>query len=56
MSPEAAPSIVADCPTIPVQTSQQVRRHVMGSTFTRYETSAFGNLDFPPTGGPGAVP
>jgi hypothetical protein len=87
MSSEAAPSIVADCPTIPVETSQQVRRQpavtrspagvtvlaqpsgasgeasldglknsVTGSTFTRYKTSAFGNLDFPPTDDPGTVP
>jgi hypothetical protein len=78
---------VADCPTILMETSQQVRRQLavtqslaevtvpaqpgdasreafldglnntaMGSAFTHYKTSAFGNLDFPPTGDPGAVP
>jgi hypothetical protein len=83
MSPEAAPSIVADCPTVPVQTSQQVRRQLtmtrssagvtaltqpggagreafpdglknseMGSTFARYEMSAFGNLDSLPSAAP----
>jgi len=87
MSSEAASSIVADSPTISVQTSQQARRQpaatrswaeaavlaqpsgagreafpdglkngVMGSTFTRYKTSALGHLDFPPPGDPGAVP
>jgi hypothetical protein len=76
MSFEAASSIVADCPTILVETSQPVRRQLavtrslaevtvlarpsgasqeafpdglnhsaMGSTFTRYKTSAFGNSD-----------